>query len=55
MNDARYNWIHEFGKKVRPRLREIFEKDLNSPPREITERFERLRQVERKLLKSDEK
>ena len=46
-------WIYEFSKRAGPLLREIFEKDWNETPREITEHLERLRQIERKLQKRD--
>ena len=49
----RAEWIYEFSKRAGPLLREIYEKDWNETPREITEQLERLRQIERKLQKRD--
>jgi len=51
--NRRAEWIYEFSKRAGPLLREIFEKDWNETPREITEQLERLRQMERKLQKRD--
>jgi hypothetical protein len=53
VNDVRHKWIQEFERRARPWLQEIFEKELDNTPREITAQLERLRQVERKLLRKD--
>jgi hypothetical protein len=44
-------WILEFQKRAGPRLMKLYEKDLGAPSRAIIEQLERLRQVERDLLK----
>ena len=45
-------WILEFQKRAGPRLQKLFEKDLGAPSPVIIEQLERLRQVERDLLKA---
>ncbi len=43
-------WLEEFQKKAGPRLRAIFEKDLNGLPKRIVDKIEELRKQERQLM-----
>lgn len=48
-------WIEEFQKKVAPRLREMFEKDVGNMPKGITDKIEELRKREQQLRKRNKK
>lgn len=55
-NDVReHPWIEEFQKKVAPRLREMFEKDVGNMPKGITDKIEELRKREQQLRKRNKK
>ena len=47
--------INEFKDRAARRLKPIFEKDLNERSAELIDRLERLRQVEKQLLKAARK
>ncbi len=42
-------WINRFSSLAGPRLREIFDRDLEETPPELVEQIERLRKAEREL------
>ena len=44
------DWFDGFQQKAAPRLREIFEKDLDGLPKVLIEKLEELRLAELKLL-----
>jgi hypothetical protein len=49
------SWLDEFKKGAAPRLKLIFEKDLDGMPPKLIQQLERLRQVENELLKREPK
>lgn len=46
------HWIFEFERIAAPRLKEIFEQDLDGTPKKIIEQLERLRLAEEQRYKA---
>ena len=47
------HWIFEFERTAAPRLKEIFEQDLDGTPKKIIEQLDRLRVAEEQRRKSE--